>query len=190
MSRRQDRLLAIQMAHQWIADRPVYLDCETTGLDETAEIIDICILEHDGRVLVDSLVQPTRPIPPEAAQVHGITNTVVRRAPTWAVVWPEVRAALSGRQVAIYNASYDIRLMWQSHRVHRIVWSDSDIRSVCIMKLYAQYHGEWSNLHRSYRWRKLEQAGRDLGIRLPNAHRAREDALLARAVLHAIANGG
>jgi len=34
---------------------------------------------------------------------------------------------------------------------------------------------------------RLEQAGRNLGIPIPNSHRAADDTLLTRAVFHAIA---
>jgi hypothetical protein len=58
------------------------------------------------------------------------------------------------------------------------------------MKLYAQFRGDWDAQRRQYRYISLEKAGKDAGIYLPNTHRAVDDALLARAVLHFIANQG
>jgi DNA polymerase-3 subunit epsilon len=55
------------------------------------------------------------------------------------------------------------------------------------MRLYAQFYGEWDPMRNSYRWQKLEDAGRQCGIAMPNSHRALEDALLAKAVLEHIA---
>jgi DNA polymerase III epsilon subunit-like protein len=41
--------------------RTVFLDLETTGLDpRTDEIVEIGILDEDGRVLLDTLVRPVR----------------------------------------------------------------------------------------------------------------------------------
>ncbi|MBI4769272.1 MAG: 3'-5' exonuclease [Chloroflexi bacterium] len=170
-----------------LAAQPLYLDTETTGLGASAEIVEICVLDHDGAVLVDTLVKPTGRIPPDASALHGITDRTVANAPAWPEVWPAVEALLSGRVVAIYNADYDVRLMQQSHRKHRLPWNLTDTRFFCIMKAYAEYHGEWNSRYGSFRWQSLEAAGRQCRINLPGAHRARADALLARAVLHHMA---
>ncbi len=182
-----DRERAIETARRLLAARPVYLDTETTGLDRRAQVVDLCVLNHDGEVLVDTLVRPTLPIPRAATAVHGITNQMTVEAPTWREAWPQVRAAVSGRTVAIYNAEFDVQMMRQSHDAHRMPWSDSEVNAVCIMQLYARFHGAWSEHHRSYSYQKLEQAGRQLKIPLPNKHRAKDDALLAQAVLIAMA---
>ena len=41
----------------------IFLDTETTGLDAYAELVDIAVVDAAGRVLLDSLVRPRRPIP-------------------------------------------------------------------------------------------------------------------------------
>jgi DNA polymerase-3 subunit epsilon len=174
------RISAIQAARRHCEARPVYLDTETTGMDNGSEIVEICILDDDGSPLLDSLVRPLRPIPWDVCQIHHITDDMVCEAPTWLELWPKVAGILAGRVVGIYNAEFDLRLMRQSHRAHRLPWQPPVFSSFCIMKLYAQYYG-------AYRWLSLERAGRECRISLPNAHRARADTLLARAVLHYIA---
>ncbi len=182
------RQQAIQRAQEIVALNPVYLDTETTGIDSEAQIIEISILDSDGSVLVDSLVRPTLRIPRDATAVHHLTEAMVKDAPIWAQLWPTVEQALTDRAIAIYNAEYDHRLMQQSHRAHRLRWAWPTTSFVCVMLLYAQYRGEWNARHGNYRWHKLEEAGAQCGLTLPNAHRAQADALLARAVLHAMAN--
>ncbi|HID85120.1 MAG TPA: 3'-5' exonuclease, partial [Anaerolineales bacterium] len=39
---------AIRTAKAWLKRRPVYLDTETTGLDEGAEIIEIAVVDTNG----------------------------------------------------------------------------------------------------------------------------------------------
>jgi DNA polymerase III epsilon subunit-like protein len=51
------------------------------------------------------------------------------------------------------------------------------------MKLYAQFRGEANSRTRGYRWHSLDDARAQCGLDLPNAHRARADTLLARALL-------
>lgn len=181
------RKSAILAAQAQVRLRPVYLDTETTGLGAADQVVDICVLDYDGAVLVNSLVKPKGKIPDDVIRIHGITNEMVRGAPTWPEIWPEVEAALAGRCVAIYNAEFDVRMMQQSHIKHRLAWELNGAAFFCIMKLYAQFHSEWDSFHGSYRWQKLEAAGRQCRIALPNAHRAHADALLARAVLQHMA---
>lgn len=181
------RETAIRQAQDEILHKPVYLDTETTGLEKYDQIVEICVLDSDGSVLVDSLVKPTNKIPAVVTKLHGITDAMVKEAPTWPEIWPAVQAALTGRHVAIYSADYDVRVMKQSHRHYAMRWKLKGANFFCIMKLYAQFRSEWDDYHGTYRWHKLEEAGWHCKIELPNAHRAKADALLARAVLHYMA---
>jgi DNA polymerase-3 subunit epsilon len=180
------RRRAIETARQILDKRPVYLDTETTGLERTDEIIEISIVDDDEQVLFSSLVKPGQPIPPDATRIHGITNEEVRTAPTWPAVWPQVRAALFGRLVVIYNEEFDIRLMQQSHARYRLPWKEKP-NTFDLLRLYAEFRGEWDPRRRSYRYHSLADAGRHCRISLPNAHRSTADTLLTRALLHHIA---
>ncbi|HKZ54678.1 MAG TPA: 3'-5' exonuclease [Anaerolineales bacterium] len=182
------RSQAILEARRKIANQPLYLDTETTGLDQRAQIVEICLLDHDGSVLLESLVHPTNRIPIDATRVHGITDATVQGAPRWSELWPQVQAILAGRSIAVYNAEFDQRMMRQSHLVHGLPWEPASELFFCVMQLYARFYGEWDSYRGSYRWQRLEDAGRHLRLPLPNKHRAQADAQLARAVLHAIAN--
>jgi len=177
---------AIQIARQIIAQKPIYLDTETTGLDRNAEIVEISIIDHDGSILFDSLVRPTKPIPADARRIHHITDEMVRTASPWPIVWPSVRAILANRIVAIYNEEYDVRLMQQSHAQYRMPWRES-LKTVCVMKLFAQFRGDWDPVRRAYRYMSLDKAGKISRITLPNSHRAADDTLLTRALLHYMA---
>ncbi len=176
----------MRLARQILEMRPLYLDTETTGLDQSAEIVEIAVLDSDGSPLFQSLVRPTQPIPPEAMRIHGINDEMVRAAPPWIIVWQSLRPLLNNRLVAVYNAEFDLRMMQQSHSRYRQPWRER-ITHHCIMKLYAEFRGESNRQRSAFRFHSLEDAGRQLGIPLPNSHRAVDDALLARAVLHAIA---
>ena len=179
---------AIQIARKWIAQKPVYIDTETTGIGPNDSIVEITVINDDGHVLVDELVKPVGKISAEAIAVHGITNEIVADAPCWESVWSEVEAALKNRVVGIYNADFDLRMLQQTHRKNFMRWSNPEgAEFFCIMKLYAQFFGEWNNRRGAYRWQSLENAGRQSGIALPNSHRAKDDTLLTRAVLEYMA---
>lgn len=180
------RTATIARARQILANQPLYLDTETTGLDPRAEIVEIAIIDHDGGVLLDTLVKPTRSIPWDATRVHGINDKMVAGAPTWVEIWPQIRALLTGRRVGIYNAEFDLRMIQQSSAAHKIVEAAAGSHAFCIMKLYAQFFGEQGS-YGDFRWQSLDKAARQCGIDLPNSHRAGADALLARAVLAYVA---
>ncbi len=186
MGREQDRRAAIAQAQIELNKKPLYLDTETTGLKENDQIVEICLIEHDGSIVFESLVKPTVKIPPAATHVHRITDAMVSISPAWPEIWQQVEPILTARRIAIYNAEYDLRLMQQSHRAHGLAWS-TPISHCCVMKLYAQFRGDWNSRTGSYRWYSLDDARWQCGLDLPNAHRAYADTLLARAVLNFIA---
>lgn len=181
------RRSVIQEAQALLAANPVYLDTETTGMHFNSEVIEIGIIDDQGQVLFDQLVRPRGMIDPAAGRVHGITLEMLKDAPTWEKVWPQAEAVLLGRKIGVYNVEFDLRLMKQSHSRSWLTWVLPDANFFDIMKLYARYYGDWDPFHRSFRYQSLEIAGRQCGIHLPNAHRAVDDCLLTRALLHHMA---
>jgi len=187
MNHANARQAAIHRAQELLAQEPIYLDTETTGLRSNAEIVEICLIDHDGMPLLDSLVRPQAPIPADAARIHGISDTMVATAPPWDQLWTQVEPLLVGHPIGIFNANFDLRLLEQSHRHAGLTWPNPPLDAFCIMNLYAQFYGEWDTYRRAYRWQSLDKAQRYCNIPLVNSHRAKADALLARAVLQHIA---
>jgi DNA polymerase-3 subunit epsilon len=179
---------AIQFSRDRMALDPLYLDTETTGIDRFSEIVEVCVTDNQGSVIFESLVKPTRPIPRDATRIHGISDAHIQNAPSWLVVWPQLEQALAGHTVGIYNAEFDLRMLQQTHMRYKMPSFTPNFTSFCIMKLFAQYVGEWNRATGSYRFHSLENAGRRCRIPLPNTHRAHDDCLLARAVLQYMAD--
>jgi DNA polymerase-3 subunit epsilon len=175
-----------QIARQKIAQKPIYLDTETTGLTRSDEIVEISVIDHDGSVLFSQMVKPSQPIPREAERVHGITNAMVANAQSWPLVWMKLRPLVYGRLIGVYNEEFDSRMMIQSHQRYRLPWREK-LEFLDVLKLYSDFRGEYDPIHGSYRLFKLAEAGQYFKISLPNAHRSTADALLTRAVLHSIA---
>jgi len=181
------RLEAVHIARTKLGLSPLFLDTETTGIERTSEIIEVSVVDDQGLLVFESLVKPSRPIPHDVIRIHGITDDDVKDAPSWMVVWPGIENVLAGRTVGIYNAEFDLRMIQQTHARYRMPLTSLPFSYFCIMKLYAQYYGEWNRARGGYRWHSLDDAGRHFRIPLQNTHRARDDSLLARAVLHHMA---
>lgn len=177
---------AIALARNLIEQKPVYLDTETTGLNRDDEIVEISIIDYDGKTLFTSLVKPSKSIPADAQRIHHISDADVGSAPAWPILWPSIRSILYGRTIAAYNTSFDLRMMQQSHSRYNLTWRES-LRSVDVLAIFSDFRGVWDPMRRSMKFFKLEEAGFFFNISLLNAHRSEADALLVRAVLHSIA---
>jgi DNA polymerase-3 subunit epsilon len=180
---------AISMAREWINKNPVYLDTETTGVGSGDVVVEIALVAQDGSILVDSLINTRREIPPQAVNIHGITREMTETAPGWKDFWPEIETALRGRPVGMYNAEFDLKLIRQTHQQNWMRWTvPPGTEFFDVMKIYAQFRGEWNHRTGDYRWISLEKAGREAGIPLPNSHRAKDDTLLTLALMNFIAS--
>lgn len=184
LSTRQEKISA--QAREIIAKKPVYIDTETTGLSRTDEIIEFSIVEYDGTELYSKLVKPSQSIPTESTKINSITNDMVESAQAWPIQWPHIRPILFGRLIAAYNIEFDSRMMEQSYQRYNLPWRER-LEFIDVLKLFADFRGEYDPVRASYRYFKLSEAGRYFGIAFPNAHRSTADALLTRAVLHSIA---
>jgi DNA polymerase-3 subunit epsilon len=162
----------------------VFLDTETTGLGAHAEIVDIAVIAADGRVLLDSLVRPVGPIPPEATLIHGITEELVARAPPWRDLVTSLRDLLESRTVVVYNAEFDRAMVTRCTLRLGLTPITADWQ--CAMRAYAAYRGERSRGRPGFRLHRLDHVATALGF-APIIHRARSDAEVCRALVLAMA---
>ncbi len=183
----RSRINAIEEARLLLKSKPLYLDTETTGLHQSAEVIEIGIIDDQGSTLFEQRIRPRGKIDPAAARVHGITLEMLATEPTWEQVWPQAEAIILGKKIGVYNVEFDLRLIKQSNQRSWIRTSLVDGDFFDIMQLYARFHGDWDPYRRSFRFQSLDSAGRQCGISLRNTHNAIDDALLTRALLHYIA---
>jgi len=164
----------------------VLLDTETTGLGTQDEVIELGIIDTDGNTVYHSLFMPNCPIGLGATAVHGITVSDVIDAPRFADEWSKINAALTDKQVLIYNANFDIRMLNQTARIHGCNELLSYANSHCVMNGYAKYNGEINPKTGSYKWVKLEQALRNEGIPTHQNHRVIGDCLMTLALIRKV----
>lgn len=147
----------------------VILDSETTDL--RGYFVQLGVLALDGTPLLDTLVNPCEPISAGAWRVHGVSDDQVALALTFAQLEPLLRELLHGRDVIVYNASFDRGILEQElARLFRSSEGGSlaqrrllayqaaatwlkEVRWHCLMELYAEWVGEWRR--GSYKWQPL-----------------------------------
>lgn len=160
------------------------LDTETTGLDR-GEVVQIAIIDSYGDILLNSLVRPKLPIPADAIAIHNIDNELVSGSITWPELVPRIIDIVRDRQLVVYNALYDRKMMHQSAErweMEKIEWKEiSDWH--CAMDAYAEFYGAWNDYHQSYRWQRLSFAAENCGVRVANTHEALGDCLMTLGVV-------
>ena len=157
----------------------LFIDVETTGLTANDEIVEIAIVDINENIIYQSLVKPSKPIPKKATAIHGITNKMVAKAPSFAEIWADFTDKLGNVPIIFYNASFDTRMIAQSARISfdhskRIQFEHLFKNKVrCLMKDYAHSHAPFG------RWQTLIDAcyQQDISTNdVPN-HRAAGDAI-------------
>ncbi len=113
--RRIEVLRIRRWAQQMIAENWLILDLETTGLGN-AEIMQIGIIDCAGTILMNQLIKPRTEPTARAVEVNGITMERVADAPDLLDVLPQLAEILRGREVLVYNLSFDKQVLaWCLH---------------------------------------------------------------------------
>ncbi len=161
--------------------RPLaFIDLETTGVNlATDRIIEIAIVKlmPDGtRVVKRKLINPQMPIPQSSIDIHGITDEMVKDAPTFKQVANEVRQFIDNCDLAGYNSSrFDFPLLAEEFLKAGLSFDITDKNLLDVQKVYHMM--EPRTLSAAYRFYCDKQ--------LDNAHSAEVDAQATLEILEA-----
>jgi DNA polymerase-3 subunit epsilon len=163
----------------WAALPIALVDVETTGKDASVDrVVEVGIVLSRGGEIVERrnwLVNPGRPIPKEASDVHKITDDDVKDSPAFAEVAAEVAAMLEGCLPAAYNAAFD-KAFLTNELARAGITVRRDVEWVDPLV--------WAReLQQGEKSRALGDVAARLGVALENAHRAIDDAEAALRVL-------
>jgi len=155
------------------------VDVETTGMraigsDRITEIAVVVVQGGRREVVLDTLINPGRPIPPAICAITNITNDMVRDAPTFAEVADQVLAALAGRVFVAHNARFDWGFL--SAEVRRARDLALDGPQLCTVRLARR-------LVKGVRSCGLDNLTQYFGFANPARHRAAGDALVTADLL-------
>lgn len=92
------------------------IDLETTGVnlgsDRIIEIAVVKILPDGKKQIKRKLINPEIPISPASTEIHGITNEMIRDAPTFRQVANELKQFLDHCDLAGYNSNrFDVPML-------------------------------------------------------------------------------
>ncbi|HET9054771.1 MAG TPA: exonuclease domain-containing protein [Cyclobacteriaceae bacterium] len=146
------------------------VDIETTGAYAAHHrITEIAIYQHNGVEVTGqytTLINPEREIPYYITGLTGISNDMLRQAPAFEEVAPNILHFLENRIFVAHNAHFDYSFIRKEFEQIGIVWQP---QKLCTVRLSRKIIPGL----RSYSLGSLTES---LGIRIQNRHRAGGDA--------------
>jgi DNA polymerase-3 subunit epsilon len=145
--------------------RPIcFFDLESTGVDTNkdriVQIAMITIYPDGTSIEKDVLINPEIPIPLEAAEIHGITDEMVKDAPKFKQIAKSLVDQLEGCDMGGFNSdSYDINLLLAEMDRAGVDFSIEGRNLVDVMKLYRiLYPNTLSDIYKRLIGKDLEGA--------------------------------
>ncbi len=161
--------------------RPVcFIDLETTGInlssDRIIEIAIVKVMPDQTRQTKRKLLNPEMPIPEASSAIHGITNDMVKDAPTFKQVANEIKQFLENSDLGGYNSNrFDIPILMEEFLRTGLDVDLTDRRMIDVQHIF--YTMEPRTLSAAYKFYCQKE--------LVNAHSAEVDIQATIDVLYA-----
>ncbi|HJQ11855.1 MAG TPA: 3'-5' exonuclease [Gemmatimonadaceae bacterium] len=151
----------------------VVVDTETTGGsmwfgDRITEVAAVVVRNGEIANIYETLVNPERAIPPFITALTNITWDMVRDAPTFDRVAPDLLRVLEGNVFVAHNANFDWRFL--TNEISRATGHQLRGRKLCTVKIARKVLPQLSR-------RSLDHIARYYGVEIRNRHRAGGDAI-------------
>lgn len=162
--------------------RKVFVDTETTGLSPIYDdVLEIAIIDEDGKVLLNTLVQPVKKTEwADAQAINGITPAMVAGCPTLVELAAKIAEAFHGAKVVMYNAAFDYAFL---KPCLSYLQEGTDYQVHCAMRRFSVEKGEWDYHKGDYkRWKQIDAAAHVDHVWSGDAHRALTDAQACRSI--------
>ena len=119
------------------------IDIEATGTnvstDRIVEIAIVKLLADGNRTVKRKIVNPQMPIAKNISEIHGITDEMVKEAPTFKQVAQEIKQFIDGCDLACYNAyRLDIPLLMEEFIRADVDFDMKSRRVVDVQKIFHQ----------------------------------------------------
>ena len=135
--------------HQWISDHTsniVYLHLSTTGSGKSDQVFEVAVLPFKGAAFLNQRVLPSIPIPQQACEIYGITDGEFSNCPLWSDLEKELRELLEGKQVVMFDAELQLRILQQTATAFHCAagWIDN-LNIHCAKRWFLKLFGSKNN---------------------------------------------
>lgn len=161
--------------------RPLaFIDLETTGvnisIDRIVEVAIVKIMPDGAKLVKRKLINPQMPIPKASSDIHGITDEMVKDAPSFKDVANEIKQFLENCDIGGYNSNrFDIPMLAEEMLRAGLDFALEGRRMVDVQKVFHMM--EQRTLSAAYKFY--------CGKNLEGAHSAEADATATWEVLDA-----
>jgi DNA polymerase III subunit epsilon len=157
-----------------------FIDIEATGsnvsADRIVEIAIVKVLPDGNRTVKRKIINPQIPIPASISEIHGITDEMVKDAPTFKLAAHEIRQFLDGCDLSCYNAyRLDIPMLMEEFIRADVEFDMKGRKVVDVQKIFHQM--EQRTLSAAYKFYCNKS--------LEGAHGAEVDAVATAEILNA-----
>ncbi|MFA7257140.1 MAG: 3'-5' exonuclease [Kiritimatiellales bacterium] len=167
----------------------IAFDLETTGIQpKTDAVVEIGAIRFRGTEVIEtfcSLINPGRPIPPEASAVNGITDEMVAEQPRIETVLSGLADFCGDLPLVAHNAPFDFKFLLAAVEKHRTRAPKGVILDTCALSRII-FPGMFNY--------KLGTLVRHFGFPNGTFHRAEEDSvycgLLFARIVEALEKAG
>jgi DNA polymerase-3 subunit epsilon len=157
-----------------------FIDIEATGsnvsADRIVEIAIVKVLPDGNRTVKRKIINPQIPIPASISEIHGLTDEMVKDAPTFKQAAHEIRQFLDGCDLSCYNAyRLDIPMLMEEFIRADVEFDMKGRKVIDVQKIFHQM--EQRTLSAAYKFYCNKS--------LEGAHGAEVDAIATAEILNA-----
>lgn len=153
------------------------LDFETAAFHEP-RVVEVGLVDRDGKVLVEGLVDPGIPMEKRVIELHGLRDEDVADQRRWPELQEELARALEQVDVVVaFSARFESMCLDYNARL----WGLQPLRPtfVCAQELAIGFVG----LNEEKNWLSLRSACSRLGLAQERSHRAVDDCIATVKVI-------
>ncbi|SDK46933.1 PolC-type DNA polymerase III [Natronincola ferrireducens] len=166
----EEKLVDIDKETYSLEDEYIVFDIETTGLSNINDkITEIGAVKIKGKEIIDrfsTLINPGIDIPEKIIQLTGITNEMVKSAPSIEEILPEFFGFIGDSCLVAHNAAFDIGFIRENAKKLDLQLNNPVVDTLKLSRILLNH----------LKRHKLNVIAKELNITLENHHRAVDDA--------------
>jgi DNA polymerase-3 subunit epsilon len=171
-----------------LEDKNYYIiDTETTGLTNFDEIIELGIIDNNGKIVFDNRFNPIKQVSLGAYNTHCISEDILKDCKDFRLYYDEIKDILENKNIVGYSAYFDIDMI-KNTCINRNLENINYKKIYDVMRNYAKYNQEWNDYWNNWKWQNLIMACCQQGITVKDSHSAIGDCKLTLNLIKKIQN--
>ena len=134
----EEKEKAIEKLKKWFeCNKILIIDVETTGLSTSDQIVEIAVMNKSSDTLFHSLVKPTCKLNEGAIYAHGITEEMLKDAPTALEISKQLSNLFKDKTLILFNEKFFFPMIRNTFENTNLNVSDLELE--CLQITYLNY---------------------------------------------------